>query len=156
MTDVAPIKPTRVVLIGWFLIFVALISIFGIIGDYNKVSIIPEPIKAVYYAIGLILSILLLVASIGFLKLKKWSRSTLEFLTWVHLAESLLLPIMMVGVWPDRIALYVESVVAHPPNENELTFFTVFIALFCAILFIIGAMILFMLRSDKVRNAVIY
>lgn len=152
-------KPTAVVLIGWFGILTSLILLLLYIDEimladdldsrYDPFSPMVTLFLNVYYNLC---SIIILISSIFFLKLRKWARNALELLSWIGIVDGIILLIVLLrkgfikGIMMDSDTPYTFA--------GEV-FLTGFFMIVFGILMAISIVIIIFLRTSKVRNAMI-
>jgi len=156
-------RPTCITVIGWvwiilggILCFSAIMALFGSIMIGNMPQTDPDAsqkIPAIFkylhvFAIGQIgIAILGLISGINFLKLKSWSRSVLEILTWI-----LLLFIAAFG------GFFVYQRMPISSSQSSFGFGIMEIVIMIAIFGFYGVPLIIMvkyLRGDKVNAAMI-
>ncbi|HEX2898041.1 MAG TPA: hypothetical protein VHP63_08345 [candidate division Zixibacteria bacterium] len=147
-------KPRSLRVIGVLLIIAALFSIASgvlafVMADKTEIGesfkLYPSEYDNLLNIYGFTYSIVLLIASIQFLRLVKWARSLLEVLTWMYIIQQATICVLYVNLLLKKKGELV-------PSE-----WAVLAAVIMTLIYISGIVIALIilkyLRSDKIRNA---
>ena len=159
MEGQAQVKPTAVVLIGWFGILISIISLLLYFDDILFAEDLDtrwEPFSpTITYFLNIyfnLSSVFFLISSIFFLKLRMWARNAMEILSWIGIIDGVILLIIFLKARLVYDMMMDSDTPYTVAMEVLLTALFLFVFVFALAVSIV---IIVYLRTSKVRNAMI-
>lgn len=160
MEDQAQVKPTSVVLIGWFGILSSLIVVLLLLHDFlfideleNEYQLFSPSVTFFLDTYSFLTSIVYLISSTFFLKLRMWARNAMEILSWIGIIDVVIFLIIFLK---DRLVYDMMMSTDTPYTVAMEVLLTALFMFVFAFALAVSIVIIVYLRSKSVRNAMIH